>query len=102
MLTIREARASDDQQLGELLVDSFVEAYARKMPDVVVNDERKRDLRDLAAKRGSSQAKVLVAEMNGESVGTLTILMPAAASRSWTPNTAEIRFMAVSHDCRGQ
>jgi predicted N-acetyltransferase YhbS len=100
-LHIRAAEPRDDAAIGELLVESFVSAYARKLPDVVVTDERKAQLRDVAGKRAI--ARVLVAEQGGEVVGTVALWPPGApGSEAWTPNTADLRHLAIAVKCQGQ
>lgn len=91
---IRLAEPRDDHAVGELLVDAFVTSYAEKMPEVVVNDERKRDLRAVAEKR--AVATVFVAELDGKIVGTVAIFKPGSkGSEAWTANTADLRHLAV-------
>lgn len=93
-LIIREARPSDDAALGELLVAGYVSAYARKMPHVVVTEERKRDLRAVAEKRAI--ATVLVAEKEGRVVGTVALFRPGApTSEAWLPGAADLRHLAI-------
>lgn len=93
--TVRAAEPRDDAAVGELLVQSFVTAYAAKMPEVVVTEQRKRDLRDMAAKRAS--ATVLVAELAGEVVGTVMLYRPGhPQSEAWLPNAADLRQLAVA------
>src|SRR4051794_8850725 len=101
-IQIRQAIPQDDSRIGELLVESFVSTYARKMPEVVVTDSRKRDLRDVAGKRDRN-ASVLVAELGGEIVGTVTLFPPTdPTSRAWTPNTCDLRYMAVDPAYQGK
>jgi predicted N-acetyltransferase YhbS len=91
---IRPAEPRDDEAIGELLVTSFLAAYAVKMPEVVYSDARKRDLKDVAGKR--AEGVVLVAEEQGRVVGTVTIYPPGAPkSEAWLSNTADIRQLAV-------
>jgi GNAT superfamily N-acetyltransferase len=92
---IREARPEDDFAIGELLVEAYVTQYAKKMPEVVYTDERKRALRDVANKR--AVAKVFVAEVDGEVAGTVSLFPPGApGSEAWTPNTADLRHLATA------
>ena len=92
---IREARPEDDFAIGELLVEAFLAQYAKKLPEVVYTDERKRALRNVAAKRAI--AKVLVAEVDGEVVGTVALFPPGAPdSEAWLPNTADLRHLATA------
>lgn len=91
---IREARPGDDAAVGELLVTSFMTAYAAKMPEVVYSDARKRDLRDVLKKR--AEGRVLVAELDGVVVGTVMVYPPGAAqSEAWLDDAADIRQLAV-------
>jgi predicted N-acetyltransferase YhbS len=100
-VTIREARPSDDGAIGELLVHAFVEQYARKLPEVVVTERRKRELRDVAAKRAVAQ--VWVAERDGVVMGTVALWPPGASgSEAWVPGACDLRHLAVSAAVRGQ
>ncbi|MBL8955048.1 MAG: GNAT family N-acetyltransferase [Myxococcaceae bacterium] len=100
MPVIREAVEADDAAVGELLVRAFVESYARKLPDVVVGERRKADLRDVRSKRGV--AKVWVAEERGEIVGTVAMWAPGAkGSEAWLSNAFDLRHLAVSEQRRG-
>ncbi|WP_224368564.1 GNAT family N-acetyltransferase [Hyalangium versicolor] len=92
---IREARPEDDFAIGELLVEAYVTQYAKKLPEVVYTDERKRALRDVASKR--AVATVLVAEVDGAVAGTVALFPPGApGSEAWTPNTADLRHLATA------
>ena len=92
---IREARPEDDAAIGELLVDAYITQYAKKLPEVVYTEERKRALRDVASKR--AVASVLVAEVDGEVAGTVALFPPGAPdSEAWTPNTADLRHLATA------
>lgn len=97
---VRWAEPRDDAAIGELLVTSFVEQYARKLPEVVVTGHRKAELRDVASKRGL--AKVWVAEHEGELVGTVALWPPGAhGSEAWSPNASDLRHLAVAKSHRG-
>lgn len=92
---IREARPEDDVAIGELLVDAYITQYAKKMPEVVYTEDRKRALRDVANKRAIST--VLVVEVDGEVAGTVALFPPGApGSEAWTPNTADLRHLATA------
>lgn len=94
MYTVRLAEPHDDAAIGELLVTAFVERYARKMPEVVVTERRKRELRDVAAKR--AVAKVWVATRGETVVGTVALWPPGApGSEAWRANAADLRHLAV-------
>lgn len=100
LCVIRKAHASDDLELGELLVDSFKKTYARLMPDVVVSEEREQELRNVEARR--KVAAVLVAELDSQILGTVT-LFPAESplSLSWLVGYCDLRMMAVHESTRG-
>lgn len=99
-VTIREATSADDEAVGELLVQAFVEQYARKMPEVQVTERRKRELRDVASKR--RVAKVWVADRGGEIVGTVAVWpMGAEGSEAWLPDSCDLRHLAVAASARG-
>ncbi len=92
---IREARPEDDAAVGELLVEAFVTQYAKKLPEVVYTEERKRELRDVAARR--KIATLLVAEVDGGVGGTVALLPPGApGSEAWLPNAADLRGLATA------
>jgi ribosomal protein S18 acetylase RimI-like enzyme len=100
-LKVRLAGAHDDAAVGEILVQGYVTAYARKMPEVVVGDRRKAELRDVAAKRAA--ATVLVAELDGRLGGTVAIWKPGApSSEAWLPNAADLRHLAVDPALQGR
>ena len=99
-LVVRPARPEDDASVGELLIEAFVETYARKLPEVVVTERRKAELRAVADKR--AVAHVWVAELDGQLVGTVSLWPPnAPGSEAFIPDAADIRHMAVSPRHRG-
>ncbi len=99
-VVFREAVPQDDGAIGELLVEAFINSYARKLPEVTVTEPRKAELRDVASKRGL--AKVWVAEWLGEVVGTVTLWPPGAPkSEAWIENAADLRQLAVASSQRG-
>ncbi len=94
-IQVRPATAADDAAVGELLVEAFVRTYARKMPEVVVTEGRKAELRAVARKR--AEAAVWVAEVDGALAGTVALWGPGApGSEAWRPNAADLRHLAVS------
>src|SRR5262245_41427347 len=101
MLIVRDAKPADDARIGELLVEAFVSTYARKMPEVVVDEKRKSDLRDVETKRG--RAAVLVAELDGAVVGTVALFRPGSDdSQAWLPNSVDLRHLAVDPKLHGR
>jgi len=100
-MKVRLARPEDDARVGEILVEGYVTAYARKMPQVRVGEERRSTLRDVAGKRAI--ATVLVVEYEGRVVGTVAIFKPGAAtSEAWRPNAADLRHLAVDPSMQGR
>lgn len=100
-VVIREARPEDDAAIGELLVEAFITQYAKKLPEVRYTEERKRELRAVAAKR--AVAKVLVAELEGRVVGTVALWPPGApGSEAWVPGAADLRHLATAVDFHGR
>ncbi len=100
-IIIREAGPEDDARIGELLIHAFIATYARKMPTVVYGDARKAELRDVAVKR--ARATVLVADIGGEIVGTVSIFKPKApTSEAWLPHFADLRHLAVDPSFHGK
>lgn len=92
---IRRAEPRDDEALGELLIDSFLTAYARELPWVSYGEERRQELRDCATKR--QEGVVFVAELDGELAGTVLVYPPGAPhSEAWLPDTADLRQLAVA------
>ncbi|NMO20231.1 GNAT family N-acetyltransferase [Pyxidicoccus fallax] len=92
---IREARPEDDAIVGELLVEAFLTQYAKKLPEVVYTEQRKRELRDVASRR--EVATVLVAEVDGVVAGTVALYPPGApGSEAWLPDAADLRGLATA------
>jgi len=100
-VVVREARPEDDARVGRLTLDAFLTVYARKMPEVRYDDARKKDLLDVAAKR--AHALVLVAELDGRVVGTVSLFKPGAeGTEAWIPGAADLRHLAVDVDLHGR
>jgi len=98
---VREARPEDDHVVGEILVSGYLTRYAQKMPEVVLSDRRKAELRDVASKR--REALVLVAELEGRVVGTVALWAPgAAASEAWLPEACDLRHLAIDPSAQGR
>jgi GNAT superfamily N-acetyltransferase len=100
-MIIRDAVEADDTIVGELLVQAYLTQFAKKLPDVSYSAERLADLRNQSARRAS--ASVLVAEIDGRIVGTVT-LYPAGASGSeaWIAGAADLRLLAIHPEFQGR
>lgn len=100
-MRVRDARPEDDAAVGELLVEAYTTQYAKKMPEVVYTEERKRDLRAVAHKR--EVARVWVAELDGQVVGTVSLFPPGApGSEAWMLDAADLRHLATAPSVHGQ
>lgn len=98
---VRDATANDDHAIGELLVAAFERTYARKMPEVVMGDLRRAELRDVKTKR--EVAKVWVYELNGQVIGTVAVWPPGAKrTEAWIPGAVDLRHLAVDEAHRGK
>ena len=83
------------------MVKAFVENYAREMPEVVITNQRKADLRAVAVKRALAQ--VWVAEQDGEIVGTVSMWgVGVKGSEAWLPNAVDLRHMGVAAKAQGK
>ena len=100
-MIIRDAVEADDTVVGELLVQAYLTQFAKKLPDVSYSPERLADLRNQAARRAC--ASVLLAEIDGLIVGTVT-LYPAGASvnDAWIAGAADLRLLAIHPDFQGR
>jgi len=100
-VVVREARPEDDAAVGEILVSGYLTRYAQKMPEVVLTDRRKDELRDVASKR--REALVLVAELEGKVLGTVAVWRPGApASEAWLPGACDLRHLAIDPAAQGR
>ncbi|MBF5043497.1 GNAT family N-acetyltransferase [Aggregicoccus sp. 17bor-14] len=98
---VREARSEDDAAIGELLVAAYISQYAKKLPEVVYTEERKRDLRAVAEKR--KVASVWAAELDGKVVGTVALFPPGApGTEAWLPDAADLRHLGTAPELHGQ
>jgi GNAT superfamily N-acetyltransferase len=100
-IEVREARAEDDPVVGEILVGGYLTRYAQKMPEVVLTERRKAELRDVASKR--KEAMVLVLALDGKVVGTVAIWAPESPqSEAWLPLAWDLRHLAFDPAVHGR
>lgn len=98
---LREATALDDKKIGDLLVDTFLQTYAKKMPEVVVTEERKVDLRNVAERR--QNGRVLVLEDGNEIIATVSLIpYGKKGCETWSKDAACLRMMVVDPRYRGR
>jgi ribosomal protein S18 acetylase RimI-like enzyme len=95
----RVARPGDDLAIAELLEQSFVSVYERKL-QLATPEQRRRELRDVATRR--ENGVVCVLELGYRIVGTFSLLAPGAGTtQSWLPGAANLRCLAVHPDYQG-
>ena len=100
-IVVREGRPEDDAVVGEILVSGYSTRYAQKMPEVVLTDRRKAELRDVASKR--REATVLVLELEGKVVGTVALWAPGSPrSEAWLPDAWDLRHLAFDPAVHGR
>jgi GNAT superfamily N-acetyltransferase len=100
-IVVREAQPGDDAAVGEILVSGYLTRYAQKMPEVVLTDRRKAELRDVASKR--KEATVLVLEVEGRVVGTVALWAPGSPlSEAWLPEAWDLRHLAFDPAVHGR
>jgi predicted N-acetyltransferase YhbS len=100
LLSVRPARPEDDAEIGELLVRAFVDGYAKKLPQVVVTERRKQELRDVAGKR--AEACVWVVTRAGAIVGTVALWPPGRPrSEAFLEGAWDLRHLAVDASVKG-
>ena len=100
-MVVREAQAEDDAAVGEILVSGYLTRYAQKMPEVVLTDRRKAELRDVASKR--KESTVLVLELDGKVVGTVALWAPGSPrSEAWLPEAWDLRHLAFDPAVHGR
>lgn len=93
-LSTRTARPGDDLMVGELLVRSFRETYARKLPTMFTPASRELELRDVARRRHNGIVRIV--ELGFEIIGTYSLIAPGTAlDESWTPNSCYLRCLAI-------
>ncbi len=98
---VRRARPEDDAAIGEVLIQGYVTAYARKMPHVIVGEERRADLRNVSQRRG--YATILVAELDGRVVGTVALFAYGAPTcEAWIAGAADLRHLATDPSVQGR
>lgn len=99
-LALREAQEADDKPVGDLLLHSFESTYARKLPEAVLSEARRKDLESVSERRRGGGVWIL--ELGNKIVGTFSLLKPGSPlSESWLPETATLRCLAVDPSFHG-
>lgn len=93
-MKIRTAHPGDDLVVGELLVKSFRETYAQKLPTISTTLEREIELRDVNSRR--INGVVRISELGFQVIGSYSLMSPGSAlDESWTPMTCTLRCVAI-------
>lgn len=99
-ISIRQASGIDDDEVGDLLVRSFGETHAEKLPNAMLPPSRVTELRDVKTRR--EHGRVFVLELGYRIVGTFALIRPGSdLSDSWLPNGATLRCVAVDPEFHG-
>lgn len=95
-----------DQRIGELLIESYLSTYAKKMPEVVLTERRLNDLRSVAQKRADGALFILMNEpfkATSDLIGTVTLYPPSySATEAWLSNHADLRYFVIDPKNHGQ
>ena len=93
-IKLRNAHPGDDTVIGGLLIRSFRETYAIKLPYIYTSQERESELRDVHSRRSAGCVRVL--ELGYELIGTYSLIPPEnAGPASWRPFAASLRCLAI-------
>lgn len=93
-LRLRSAHPGDDIAVGELLVTSFKETYAKKLPYVITSADREDELRDVSSRRRVGIVRVV--DFGYRVIGTYSLIHPESeANEAWTANTCTLRCLAI-------
>ena len=93
-INIRSAYPGDDLVLGNLLVQTFAQTYALKLPTAVTTNERERELRDVNGRRKNGIVRVI--EFGFRIIGTYSLIYPKTElDESWAADGCTLRCLAV-------
>ena len=99
-IDVRTAIDSDDEKIGSLLVSTFTETYALKIPHIVTTEERLAELRNVKQRRECGITVVL--ELGYRIIGTFTLIRPdTIESQNWIKGAATLRCVAVDPEFHG-
>lgn len=93
-IRLRNAHPGDDLAVGELLVKTFRDTNAKKMPELATPPEREIELRNVHGRRLNGAVRII--ELGYQIIATASLIHPQSAlDESWTPNTCTLRCLAV-------
>ena len=99
-IDIRDSKINDDEELGNLLVETFRETNAEKNVSSIMNCEREYELRNTKLRR--ENALVRVVELGNKLVGSYTLSMPESKTHdSWNKHSCYLSTVAVHRVLHG-
>lgn len=99
-ISLKTASGEDQEAIGELLVRTFMQTYARKLPHVCTPEERIKELRNVALRQHDGD--VLILELGYRIIGTAALIRPgASSSESWLENSSNLRCVAIDPEFQG-
>ena len=97
--SVRDARASELDQIAQLVLDAYQEYQAHFPPDTW--ERYSQNIMDVRSRLDVSE--LIVAEHNGSVAGAVTLYPNVVnAEQAWPPGWAGVRLLAVHPDARGQ
>lgn len=99
-INIRQASGLDDDDIGDLLVKSFTETYAEKLPHIATPQSRISELRNVKNRRENGEVCVL--ELGYRIIGTFSLIGPDSnQSESWIQKAGNLRCLAIDPEFHG-
>lgn len=99
-VNIRQASGLDDDDIGDLLVKSFTETYAEKLPHIATPQKRVSELRNVKSRRENGE--VFVLELGYRIIGTFSLIRPDSnQSESWIQKAGNLRCLAIDPEFHG-
>jgi len=93
-IQLRPALPSDDLAVADLLTNTFLSTYEKKLPLLTTTEERKSELRNVAGRRKSGY--VCIAELGYQIIGTFSLIHPESpANEAWRANGSTLRCVAI-------
>ncbi|MCB0361770.1 MAG: GNAT family N-acetyltransferase [Bdellovibrionales bacterium] len=99
-INLKSASSNHDDEIGNLLVRSFMDTYQEKLPHLHTTQERIDELREVNKRRRDGE--VFILELGYRIIGTAAIIRPnTVENQSWTPHSANLRCLAIDPDFHG-
>ena len=98
-MTIRRSELSDSEEILRLLIEAFTAGYAKKFPDIKIDENRLEGFRKAVAQIESAQW--FVAEQAGKIIGGIRLIKPPLAE-TWLPDSVEMKGLILAAHLQGQ